>query len=41
MNEFTLVSAIFTMSDAFQPVDRADLREILKNQGLKTPEEIT
>jgi hypothetical protein len=27
--------AIFTMSDAFQPVDRADLREILKNQGLK------
>lgn len=25
---------IFTMSDAFQPIDRADLREILKSQGL-------
>lgn len=25
---------IFTMSDAFQPIDRADLREIWKSQGL-------
>lgn len=25
---------IFTMSDAFQPIDRAELRETLKNQGL-------